>query len=86
MKTMTALLIGAGDRGARAYAPYALDYPHELKIVAVAEPNMERRGRIQKEHQLPNENCYESWEEISQRTNRLLILPLSAPWIEITSK
>ncbi|MBU8768826.1 Gfo/Idh/MocA family protein [Cytobacillus oceanisediminis] len=66
MKTMTALLIGAGDRGARAYAPYALDYPHELKINAVAEPNKERRGRIQQEHQIPNENCYESWEEISQ--------------------
>jgi predicted dehydrogenase len=64
MKTMTAILIGAGDRGARAYAPYALAYPNELKIVAVAEPGLERRGKIQQSHAIPDENCFESWEEI----------------------
>lgn len=61
---MTAILIGAGDRGARAYAPYALAYPNELRIVAVAEPGLERREKIQQSHGIPEENCYESWEEI----------------------
>ena len=64
MKTMTAIVIGAGDRGARAYAPYALAYPNELKIVGVAEPGIERRTRLQQGHDIPVENCFESWEEI----------------------
>ncbi|MDQ6601014.1 Gfo/Idh/MocA family protein [Bacillus salipaludis] len=64
MKTMTAILIGAGDRGARAYAPYALAYPNELKIVGVAEPGLDRRKKIQVEHDIPAENCFESWEDV----------------------
>lgn len=42
MQALTAVLIGAGARGARSYAPYALDYPHELKFVAVVEPDTHR--------------------------------------------
>ncbi|MGE8205942.1 Gfo/Idh/MocA family protein [Heyndrickxia sp. NPDC080065] len=64
MKKMTALLIGAGDRGARAYAPYALAYPNELKIVGVAEPNNERRTKLQQAHNIPVEYCYGTWEEV----------------------
>ena len=64
MQPTTAILIGAGDRGARAYAPYALDYPNELKIVAVAEPNDERRERIKVEHSLSEADCVSSWNEI----------------------
>ena len=66
MKTMTAILIGAGDRGARAYAPYALAYPNELQIVAVAEPEVERRTKLQQAHKIPSENCFETWEEALQ--------------------
>ena len=32
----------------RAYASYALDYPNELKFVAVAEPDEGRREEFQK--------------------------------------
>ncbi|PAV31146.1 oxidoreductase [Virgibacillus profundi] len=64
MQPKTAILIGAGDRGARAYAPYALEYPNELEIVAVAEPNKERRRRIFEAHNIPTENCYDSWEDL----------------------
>ena len=38
-----AILIGAGERGAESYAPYALRHPDELRFVAVAEPDSERR-------------------------------------------
>jgi hypothetical protein len=34
MKPMTAIIIGAGDRGLRAYAPFALEYPNEFKMAA----------------------------------------------------
>ncbi|GGJ93999.1 oxidoreductase [Lentibacillus kapialis] len=64
MEPTTAILIGAGDRGARAYAPYALEHPNELKIKAVAEPNDERRDKIRLAHQLSRENCFSSWSEI----------------------
>jgi predicted dehydrogenase len=64
MKTMTAILIGAGDRGARAYAPYALAFPNELKIFSVADPGMDRRMNLQQAHDIPDENCYKSWEEV----------------------
>ncbi|HLS09116.1 Gfo/Idh/MocA family oxidoreductase [Lentibacillus sp.] len=63
MEPTSAILIGAGDRGARAYAPYALAHPNELKITAVAEPNDERRDKVRLAHQLPRENCFSSWEK-----------------------
>lgn len=38
MKPITAIILGAGQRGANVYGGYALDFPNELKIVGVAEP------------------------------------------------
>ena len=64
MQTKTAILIGAGDRGARAYAPYALEYPNELKIIAVAELNEERRNRVREPHAISPENSFSSWQEM----------------------
>ncbi|MGG1676211.1 Gfo/Idh/MocA family protein [Neobacillus sp. NRS-1170] len=71
MKPLTAILIGAGDRGVRAYAPYSLDYPNELKIIGVAEPNRERRNRFRQDYQISDENCYESWEEVLNQETKL---------------
>ncbi|WP_106496219.1 Gfo/Idh/MocA family protein [Lentibacillus sp. Marseille-P4043] len=67
MQPKTAIVIGAGDRGARAYAPYALEYPNELKIVAVAEPNKERRIKFKDTHGLPAKNCFSSWQDMMDR-------------------
>ncbi|SFT02246.1 Gfo/Idh/MocA family protein [Paenibacillus sp. BC26] len=67
MKPLTAVLLGAGSRGARSYAPYALDYPHELKFVAVAEPDKERREKFAQEHHIPAEQCFASWEEVLEQ-------------------
>ena len=64
MKQVTAVLAGAGQRGMRAYASYALDYPNELKFVAVAEPDEGRREEFRKKHNIPEEHCYKSWEEL----------------------
>ena len=63
MKTVTAILLGAGGRGT-TYADYALDYPHEIKFVAVAEPDRGRREKFRKEHGIDESNCFESWEEL----------------------
>jgi len=64
MKKVTAVLIGAGNRGALAYATYALEHPEELQFVAIAEPDQGRREAFQKTHNLPDSACYTSWEEM----------------------
>lgn len=63
MQQLTAIMIGAGARGA-AYANYALDYPHELKFVSVAESNPERLAKFAFQHGIPAERQYTSWEQI----------------------
>ncbi|WP_274364363.1 Gfo/Idh/MocA family protein [Paenibacillus thermotolerans] len=64
MSQLTAILIGAGARGAGGYAPYSLNHPHELKFVAVAEPNPVRRAAFAEKHGISPERCYGSWEEL----------------------
>jgi predicted dehydrogenase len=66
-KPISAILIGAGNRGAQAYAPYALRHPEELRFTAVAEPDSDRRSRFAAQYQIPNENCFESWEPLLAR-------------------
>lgn len=67
MKQVTAILLGAGQRGADVYADYALQFPNELKIIAVAEPRSDRRAAFAALHQIPAENVTESWEPLLQR-------------------
>ncbi|MGX4583880.1 Gfo/Idh/MocA family protein [Paenibacillus chitinolyticus] len=64
MSELTAILIGAGARGAGGYAPYALDYPHELQFVAVAETDAGRREKMAEKHGIPAEHRYDTWEEL----------------------
>ena|SRR5690625_40967 len=64
MGKIKAILLGAGDRGANAYGPYALNYPHELEFVALAEKNEERRNAFAKTHLLSDEQLYTSWEDL----------------------
>jgi predicted dehydrogenase len=61
---ITAVLFGAGLRGADAYGPYALAHPDELKFVAVAEPDPVRRARFAAAHDIPAERQYATWEEV----------------------
>ncbi len=60
-------MIGAGQRGMYAYAPYALKYPERLKFVAVAEPDPERREKFAREHNITKEMQFKSWQELLQR-------------------
>jgi len=63
-QTITAVLFGAGLRGADAYAPYALAHPDELKFVAVAEPDPMRRTQFATDHNIPAERQFTTWEEV----------------------
>ena len=61
-KQVTMAVIGAGARG-HGYANFAKRFPDRLKIVAVADPNDFCRNRLAKEHNLPADKCFRSWEE-----------------------
>ena len=63
-KPITAVLFGAGLRGAQSYAPYALTHPDELKFVAVAEPDPVRRERFAADHNIPPKRQFNTWEEV----------------------
>lgn len=66
-RKITAVLIGAGQRGAQVYSAYALKNPDKFEVVAVAEPNNERRNEFAVDHKLPEEKCFTSWEELLEQ-------------------
>ena len=67
MKKVTSILIGAGLRGGYVYSQYALDHPDEFQVVAVAEPDKERRELFAAKHHIPAELCFESYEELLKK-------------------
>ena len=48
MKKVTLAVIGAGCRGMYAYAPYLLENQHLGNIIAIAEPNEQKRNLFKK--------------------------------------
>jgi predicted dehydrogenase len=63
MKKVSVAVIGAGARGT-VYANYSLLHKDELEITAVAEPNTERRQIFKDLHNIPNNMCFDSWEDM----------------------
>jgi predicted dehydrogenase len=63
MSQIKVALIGAGDRGSR-YARYAELYPERMQLVAVAEPNLERRTNFAQRYQLVAQNCFSDWQAL----------------------
>ncbi|MCC6423372.1 MAG: Gfo/Idh/MocA family oxidoreductase [Phycisphaerales bacterium] len=62
-KPVTVVVIGAGHRAVE-YAKYALKHPKRMKVVAVADPNDTRREMVAREHNIPREGQFRSYEEI----------------------
>lgn len=67
MKQIKLGLIGAGERGANCYAPYALKYPAEVKFVCVAEPQEERREAFRRKHGILQEYCFSDWKDLLEK-------------------
>lgn len=63
MKKYSVVLIGAGLRG-KIYTDEMLNFPDKYKVVAVAEPIEGRRKVIQEKHNIPDEMCFNSWQEV----------------------
>ena len=66
MRPVTALIVGAGNRGNR-YASYALHHPDRLRIVGVADPSELRREMARETFDLLPSQCYESAEDVAAR-------------------
>ncbi len=62
MNQVSVAIIGAGIRGDN-YLLYALNHPDELRVVAVAEPNEQRRQAFKLKHGLTDDVCFTGWEE-----------------------
>jgi predicted dehydrogenase len=87
MDPIEVVLIGAGQRGANDYGPYALRYPDRLRFVAVAEPVAERRVRFAHQHHISQENQYEHWQDLlsgRQKARGALICPQDQMHVEPT--
>lgn len=66
-RPVEAVMVGAGNRGTLAYGTYALRIPWDLRFVAVAEPNDERRARFAQKHGIPPERQFRSWQELAEK-------------------
>lgn len=78
MEQKTAVIIGAGDRGGWAYASYAEEFPNELKIVGVGEPNNYRRNRITEKHKISHENIFTSGKDLLAENKKLADIAIIA--------
>lgn len=65
------LVLGAGGRGAHAYAQWCLEHPDAARIVAVAEPDPDRRDRLGEVHAVPAEHRFTGWRQA---------LAVGGPW------
>ena len=63
----TIIVIGAGQRGAFAYVPYALENGEALQVVGVAEPIDVKREYMSRTYGILKENCYTTWETCLER-------------------
>ena len=66
MKQISVILIGAGGRGG-AYVSRMSALPDKNKVVAVADPIKNRRERVQKMCDLPDDMLFNSWTDILDR-------------------
>ena len=63
MKKLTAIVVGAGSRGA-TYSTVMSKHEEKFQIVAVAEPKKDRRDYIKDLYNLENNMCFESYEPL----------------------
>ncbi len=63
-KPVTIAICGAGYRGLQRYATYAEHFPHECRIVAVAEPRQWFRAEAIARHSIAPVNVFLDWREM----------------------
>ena len=64
MKKVTLAVIGAGCRGMYAYAPYLLENQHLGNVIAIAEPNEQKRNLFKKMYNIDEKNVFKDWQSL----------------------
>ena len=78
-KQVQLALVGAGSRGLFSYAPYALKYPEEVSIVAVADPRPWYRQEAARLHNIPDTAQFEDWQELFAQPKRADAVIIATP-------
>ena len=65
-KLLTAILIGAGNRG-NQYTKLMAKMEDKFKLIAVAEPIESRRNAIKERHGIPEEMCFADWKPLLEK-------------------
>ncbi|MGQ9571780.1 MAG: Gfo/Idh/MocA family protein [Dehalococcoidia bacterium] len=76
---LEAVVIGAGLRGRDTYGAFALANPTLLRIVAVAEPDDERRAAFAHDHGLPPDRCFPDWRLLLERPALARVAIIATP-------
>ncbi|PKN89625.1 MAG: oxidoreductase, partial [Chloroflexi bacterium HGW-Chloroflexi-7] len=76
---VTIALIGAGMRGTHAYGAYVLDHADKAQFFAVADPDQQTRQRFQKLHNIPEERCFQDWEDLLKQPRLADAVIISTP-------
>lgn len=63
MPPIDTIIVGAGGRG-NAYGKFAMDYPNELSVIGVAEPDQIRRDRMATFHDIAPDMIFNDWESL----------------------
>jgi len=64
MAPVDAVMVGAGNRGRFVFGGYALANPDRLRVVALAEPDDEKREGMAREHGIPLDRRFGDWGEL----------------------
>ena len=73
-EAIDAVLVGAGRRAYYILGNYAERHPGTFRFIAVAEPREDARERFAHAHDIPDELCFQSWEELLDRPQLAPIL------------
>lgn len=77
-KAVTAITIGAGNRG-MVYGGFSAKFPEELDIIGVAEPVKFRNDRYAKIHDIEDKNRFNTWEDVFKRPKFADAVIISTP-------
>ena len=77
-KQITAIIIGAGNRG-RLYASYAKKYPEHMKVVGVSDILESRCLDMAQKHDVPQENRFGHYKEVFTKPKFADVVVVSTP-------
>lgn len=60
----TVAVLGAGNRGREAYGKYILEHPGDIRAVAVAEPDNDKRALFSQEHEINESQQFKNWQDL----------------------